>query len=170
MEEFPVLRKILDMEKQCGIPQLVTLVTLLDDDDAGRKAREYITRRNHNLSKYRDVFLLKRCMPLDTKNPKDLELSTKNCNRPWEFLDCEIEDLINREVVDCFVFENPGCLSRNIQEFNGAFHCDFTVAGKSKFCRFVNEFARLEDLSGIISVLKAMRYYMGFEVDGDINS
>jgi hypothetical protein len=81
--------------------------------------------------------------------------------------DCEIEDLVSSRLITAFVRQNPRCLRRELEERNGAVHCEFQGAHKPNFARFVEMNAALEDLNLIVDALKSLRYHVGLTADGD---
>jgi hypothetical protein len=167
VERFPAFRQIISLDCSATGKQLFRAVALVDGDAEGHKACDYLTNRYTGMVKNRDVFVLQRIFPRESQDPRKLVDIMKAANKPWHDLDCEIEDLLDRDVLDLFVAENGGCLKRALTVKDNGHHFDFTTAGKSNLCRWVPEIVVLKEMSNIVEVLRSLRYYLGINPDGE---
>lgn len=166
VEKFPAFQQII--QRDCGLngKPLFRAIALLDNDDEGNNACNYLTNRYTNLQRNRDVFVLQRVFPRNSQQPRILSDNIKQANARWHALDCEIEDLLSRELLDVFVEDTPGALRCNPIEAHGAHHFEFTASGKSALCRWVAGIARCKDVELIVELIKSLRYYLGLNPEG----
>jgi hypothetical protein len=136
------------------------LATLLDDDIAGGSAANSLTAQYTDCALWRDVFLLKRCYPSDTRDLKQVERQIKELNKKWHGHHCEIEDLLPKPLVDLFHWEKPNCYYREPKEVAGRWHFEFADGVKGALCTFVEENAMAEDLQDIVEVIKTRRFFL----------
>jgi hypothetical protein len=146
---------------------LFRAVVILDNDSEGRRTCKYLTDRYIKLRENRDEFLLKRVFPRDSQEPENLVEIIKAANEAWHTLDCEIEDLLSRELLDVFMEERPEAFRNQPAVANGGHHVELTVIGKSALCSWVPDVANLEDLERMVELLKSLRYYLGLKPNGD---
>ncbi|QDT84769.1 hypothetical protein [Gimesia chilikensis] len=146
--------------------QKIRVVALFDDDNSGRNIFKKMSK------KYRpwgDIFLLRRKYPRDTRDPVTFQKNTEKINEIYQTekkSDCEIEDLIDRTLINLFVETTQGCLQRPIEELGEGFHCDFHGWAKGKLKEFVKKEAGLEEVKMIVDLLKSLRYLLKLPVDG----
>lgn len=167
-ENLPPLWKIIREDCHPSGKPAFRVILLLDNDPAGRKTCSYLTDRYTALNENKDVFRLHRILPRDSQEPRRISDLIRSANEPWKDLDCEIEDLLNEELVLEFLKENPGSLLRESKRQNGQSHFDFTIPGKSNLCRWVLQNAVNKDLDTLAEILKSLRYFLGLEPDGDV--
>jgi hypothetical protein len=161
------LWKLIELDRgQTGSP-LYRVIVLLDDDFEGNRTCRYLTDRYIKLRESRDVFVLKRVFPRTSRDPCKLAQIIRDANTSWHDLDCEIEDLLSRELLDVFIEENAGSVRNSAAPANGGYHFDFTAKGKADLCRWVCGVANVKDLTGYVELLKSLRYYLGLKPDGD---
>lgn len=161
------LWKLIDLDCNSNGRPLFRAIVLLDNDYEGSRTCQYLTDRYIRLRENRDVFVLKRLFPRESQDPRRLVDIIKNANAAWHDLDCEIEDLLSKEILDVFVEDNPGAVQRQPVLANGCHHFDFTTSGKSALCRWVPTVANLNDVTQIVELLKSLRYYLGLKAEGD---
>lgn len=164
--QFPVLRKIIDMDVGTDGKATCRAVTLLDGDSAGKQAKNILTSKYSRLIEWRDVFVLHRQMPRSTIEPNALKSQIERANQQWRHLDCEIEDLISADLMDLFFEQESNCLKCAPFETAGARHYEFQIGCKGSLYRFVEENASYEDIELIIDVLRSMRFYVGLNANG----
>lgn len=150
-------------DKPLDRAQQVRVVFLLDDDDAGRKAFSSTTGELSPMTRYRDVFLLKRAYPAEGLGRK-YEDRVREANAKWEGLDCEMEDLLGRELLELFCQDNPNSLRCEPTVREGAHHYEFSENGKAAVLRFAKEMADLEQIMGITRTLQYFRGLFGLAV------
>lgn len=136
------------------------LATLLDDDQAGRDAANFLTASRTGCVRWRDVFLLQRKYPMETRDQKQIDRRIKELNADWKSHDCEIEDLLPKPLIDLFKETHPKCFAREPVERAGRWHFDFAVATKGALCTHVEDTAILEDLCEMVTILKALRFLL----------
>jgi hypothetical protein len=68
--------------------------------------------------------------------------------------------LLPKTIIDLFHEEHTKCFSRDPVEVTGRWHYEFAVATKGALCTHVERSAMPEDLSEIIDVLKALRFFL----------
>lgn len=137
-------------------------VGLLDNDGAGRGALAIACRFDPRVEPYADLFVLRPVMPpFPIGRDKAMEVAAANiaCAQ----LDWEIEDLCSERVLARFERENPGAVLSRVQ--CGDFvHREIDRSAKAELRRLFIETATIEDASGMIHLLKAMRGYLGVSV------
>lgn len=161
MDHFVAIHKAakLDLRPDDLLP-VFRLAVLLDDDRKGREAFNYLTANHTGCLRWRDVFLLQRQYPTDTRDLKQIELRVKALNAPWKSHNCEIEDLLPELMIELFNEQHSKCFSRDPVQVAGRWHYEFAVATKGALCTQVERLAMPEDLSEIINVLKALRFFL----------
>ena len=105
IERFPLLHRMIHLDVGVGGKALYRAIALLDNDTEGNKTCHYLTGRYTNLRENHDVFVLKRIFPRNTRDPNHLREQMKTANDSWKTLDCEIEDLIDCELIRQFLGE-----------------------------------------------------------------
>ena len=169
--QLPTLQGLVDVDFDEDGRRMFRFVALMDSDRAGKQAARALTGQHMKLRQNRDVFLLQREMPRETRDPNRLGRLIEQYNAPWKKLDCEIEDLLPFEMLDEFVKSNSNVLKRvtrgdNPQVENGRHHFEFDRAVKGRLCQYVEENALLCDLVTVVEMLKAMRFYLGLDPNG----
>lgn len=135
-------------------------MALFDNDPAGKQAVNSAKGFDLSILEYKDVFRLQPVMPIcGNVDPKTLQKQFERANEGFKGLDWEIEDLLPDDFFDTFLADNPGALKRNTIVINGKQHRELTPDGKSRLHRYIKQHAMLEDLAGVIAVLRAMRCY-----------
>ena len=113
---------------------------------------------------FKDTFLLWPFMA-DSGNvdPKALANRTRSLNADYNGFDWEIEDLFPPEFVSVFLESHPFAVQKTIERA-GKVHREFTHDGKAEFHRFVKQNAILSDLTGVVSLLRTLRFYFGLSL------
>jgi hypothetical protein len=143
----------------------MSVVCVVDDDHEGRKAFADLRKK---FQPWRDLFKLNRVFPRTpiSRSSEHFEGEMKKANANWDGLDCDIEDLIADEIIECFISENPRCLKTEVDEKGGRFHRKFHGNEKPKLVRFVEQHASLSDLSQIVEILKSLRWLLRLDPEG----
>jgi hypothetical protein len=165
--EFPVLRRISDLDVTPRLKRVCRAVALLDCDAAGKRAAHFLTAKHLQFVLAQDVFLLNRVFPLTRATAKNRRALIDDANQAWRELDCEIEDLLPSSLVECFLGERPEFRSRFARRIEEQWHYDVPAIAKASLFRFVRDNALFDDLSGIIGILKALRLYLELDPEGD---
>lgn len=165
IEKFPALCQIIKNDLSPNGRQLYRAIALLDGDEEGEKTCNYLVSRHRNFELNRDVFVLRRCFPRDTRDHRALERRMTETNILWHKIACEIEDLLGHDLIDAFIADNPKCTIRPTVSVNGESHYDFTDRGKSSLCRWAQDYASLVDVTKIVEIIKSIRYYLGLDHD-----
>ena len=120
------------------------------------------------LEPYQHAFLLKRRLPRLRGDPGQYFSAIEQENGDWGGLDCEIEDLLSRRLLESFVQENPRCLSRSpIRSVDGiGHHFEFETFAKTMLYGFVEQRCSLSDLTLLIELIKTLRFLLELEPDG----
>jgi len=135
-------------------------IGLFDNDDAGKQAVKAVRAFDASILEYRDVFRLWPVMPLpNSLDPGTVEKAFHHANACYKRLKWELEDLLPQEFVEVFLSEHPGAVTHSTSIGN-RLHRDLTRDGKARLHRFVKQCAVRDDLSGVIEVLRAVRFYL----------
>ena len=145
---------------------LFRLVALVDNDEAGRSLRRSLLQQYRSFRENRDLFVLRRILPRTTSEPSVLTSQIAKHNAPWTNIDCELEDLLGNELITAFLADEPNSLTRPVQSVGQHDHYEWKGPAKARLCMFVERYAQLGDMTGIVEVLKSLRFYLGLPVDG----
>ena len=152
------------MAPSCLLPngrQKYRFIGLFDDDRAGREAVRRARELDKSAIEYRDVFRIRPVMPLHgDRDPTSLQKRFETENLPYKGIDWELEDLLPESFHEAFA---EGCLDGivKVTTAGGKTHRDLTRDGKAKFHRFVKQHAVHADLHGVITTIRALRFYLG---------
>lgn len=161
MEYFHTVHRVAKMELRAeDLLPIFRLAALLDDDKKGREAVRFLTATHTGCIQWRDVFLLQRRYPVDTREVKQIDRRVRELNADWKSHNCEIEDLLPKPMIDLFQETHAKCFSRDPVEVAGRWHFEFAVATKGLLCSEVERSAMSQDLNDIIEVLKALRFFL----------
>lgn len=163
-DKFMFLREVLSTENYCTTADQIMAIVLLDNDHKGREVAHFLDKRGLRLN--RDVFLMARNIPRTTRDPCQLGRLITSISTSCVGIDCEIEDLLSRDLLELFSETEPRCLAREPQFRDAGHHFEWTPDGKAKLLRFVREEASYSDVSGIVEVLKSLRYLLRLAPDG----
>jgi hypothetical protein len=167
LTHFHSLRQNMKVDVTSDGKPVYHVIALFDSDSAGKKAFGELAAQYLEYRKWRDIFLLHRIIPRSSRDPKYLERLVAEANHSSRSLDCEIEDLIAKDLVEDYVDMNPNAITKALAVIGDAFHVDFVKGQKGRFCGFVEQNALVEDVVAIVEVLKALRYFLGLAPDGD---
>ncbi len=159
-ERLRTLQEMLRDEPE-GSP--IRVICVLDDDSAGKGTFNLLKGR---FRPWADIFRLQRRTPRTTRDPKSFENKWIEENAPWSGLDCDIEDLISKNLLDAFVSENPGCEREPLKQLGGAHHFKFQGFQKAKLVKFADEWASYDDMLDLIEMLRSFRWLLGLDADG----
>jgi hypothetical protein len=163
-DKFAYLREVLSTESYNVASERIMAIVLMDNDYEGRRGAQFLDKRGFKL--HRDVFLLARTLPRQTRDPYQMSRLITDANAPWADIDCEIEDLLSRDLLDLFAEMEPSCVAREPQFRGDGHHYEWTRDGKAKLLRFVRQEASYCDVAGIVELLKSLRYLLCLPPDG----
>ena len=99
-------------------------------------------------------------MPLpNSLDPGTVKRAFHHANAGYKGLKWELEDLLPQEFVEVFLSEHPGAVTHDAA-IGDRVHRDLTHDGKARLHRFVKQYAVRDDLSSVIEVLRAVRFYL----------
>lgn len=159
-ENLRTLQCILQSEPE---PLQIRVVCVFDHDHAGRKAFSQLKQK---FREWGELFLLQRITPRVTRDPTQFYKTWLRENKHWKNLDCEIEDLVSRDLLDYFVSENPSSVRRPCLEIGGKHHFEFEGHCKGIVARFVERESSFENVVDVIEFLKSFRWLMKLDPEG----
>ena len=158
-EELRTFKSILQSEPD---PSVFKVACLFDCDQAGKKAFSEMRKK---FRPWGELFLLQRIMPRTTRDPGQYEKSWNKQNEKWLKLDCEIEDLLDCELLEFFLVEAPSALRRK-QGAEGRHHFDLDGQSKGQLARFFESHSALEQVGEIVELLKVFRWLLKLDPEG----
>ena len=148
---------ILDRE---GDP-VYRIVGLFDNDCAGRRMIEDIARIDRGVIEFRDVLRLWPIMPRQVAAPPDCARMVSELeNAAFCGLDWEIEDTLSERLISRFAGAFPHTIRQRVT-LGERTHLEFTREGKRELHALVQREASLDDLAGVVDVLRFLRALFG---------
>jgi hypothetical protein len=163
-EKFVYLREVLSTDSYDAANERIMAVVLMDNDNAGRSAAQFLDKRGFKLN--RDVFLVTRQIPRQTRDAYQLNRLITETNAGWAGMDCEIEDLLSRDFLEYFAESEPSALAREPQLAQGGHHYEWTRDGKARLLQLVKREASCSDVIGIVELLRSLRFLLALNPDG----
>jgi hypothetical protein len=163
---FPVLRDVIESDPIDRNGVAFRFIVLLDFDGAGKGAANALTTAGMGFIRNKDVFLLQRLLPRETRDPRDFQRKCDLLNARWLSINCEIEDLISATLLEDFRSTNGGYCRGNPTYLEGAHHYEWNIHAKAPLLRHVREYAIAKDMELTIGVLQSLRYLLGLEPNG----
>ncbi len=140
-------------------------IGLYDNDNAGRRGVDNACAFDRRLLRCGDLFLLHPIMPLASgSDHAELRRRFETCNAPFKGLDWEVEDLLSEELLLAFEQKFPSSID-GVRKLNGRKHREFTRAGKKALHCFVKTEAKLEDLTEVVKLIRALHDYFRLRMD-----
>lgn len=136
------------------------LAALLDDDKSGKKAFFDLQNSRVKVAGWRDVFLLQRAYPTDTRELRQLPDRVKLLNQPWKEHPCEIEDLLPHELVMSFQEVEQGCFRQAPRQVDGRYHYELVGELKGALVDHVARNAIAADFHEIIRTIQDLRFLL----------
>jgi hypothetical protein len=134
---------------------------LVDNDNAGRRIIGDVLRLDRSAFEFRDIVALRPVCPEFTKpDPQDRKHECDLVNLPYKTLDWEIEDVLSQRLFQEFEKNHADKVSRRECEGDKT-HYELTVSGKTALHRLVQTESTLEDLDGVVEVVKMVRTLLG---------
>ena len=140
-------------------------VGLVDNDAAGRQAIENARAADASVVEFRDIMRIRPNMICGGGNVEleSLRAEFERRNSAFGRLDWELEDLLAVDFVESFCTRVSGSLLER-QEVAGRVHWELTRKGKRELIRFAKENATLDELRGVIRVIRSLRFCLGLDV------
>lgn len=159
-----VIREMLSLhgraESDSALPKStrIRMLPVFDDDAAGRRCFNKLTDVDFPFRPYRDVFLLHRAYPNLKLGSDSYHDAVRRVNLEWRGLDCEIEDLLGRELLDGFCNQRTDALTAPPSRSGSGHHYEFRGNCKGDLCKYVFQRAGLSDVVGLV---KTLQYFRG---------
>ncbi len=164
-QQFQTLQSLIetDANAQLSTNERYKVIAVFDDDHAGRLAFEAVTNRYSKWRPHIDVFVLKRRFPAAQVGCASFERELRAANRDYNGMDCEIEDLLSRPLLERFIRANPAALRHSALIRGDAHHFEWNAAAgfKGALRKFVESEATLADMAGVIQLLRFLRRTFG---------
>lgn len=134
---------------------------LVDNDRAGRRIVQDILRMDRSAREFRDIAALRPVCPEFTDpDPRGRQHECDLVNLPYRTLDWEIEDLLSSRLFQLFDRKHPGLITQKTRQIDKT-HYELSREGKAAFHRFVHQEATLEDLAGVVDIVRMIRSMLG---------
>lgn len=166
MERFPSIFTTAMLDVDAASKIKYRIIAMADDDNYGRTAVNAIPKGHRAILEYEHIFRLRRIMPLRAGSRTSLKEKTKQSNNEFGTLDCVIEDLLSLALTKKYQTSNPSHISGSIITSGNGHHAPWTAQGKAGLLRFTRQKACIEDVANLVSVLKALRSYVGLAPEG----
>ena len=142
--------------------QVYSIVGLLDNDYAGRKIIEDVANIDRSVMEFRDILRLWPVMPQQVGGaPDKVRRTTELENAAFCGLDWEIEDTLSATLMARFAAEFPHTIRQRLTSGERT-HFELTREGKRELHGLIHREASLEDVSGVVEVLRSLRGLFGF--------
>jgi hypothetical protein len=164
---FGVAREFTTMRSLAAIPldargrPAYRVVGLLDNDHAGRRAIRDVLRNYRGAQEFVDVLAIGPVMPVFTcADARGRRQHWAAANRGHEALDWEIEDALSPRLLSILEQTRGSEITRRWVS-QGRTHYDLTRRGKTELHRIAQDSATLEDLMGIVNIVRTVRSMVG---------
>ena len=160
LRELTTLRSLSDCVLDQSGRQRYRFVGLVDNDSAGRRSLKLGRSLNPQALEFRDLVRLRPVMPKSGNlDVQTLQRCCERLNLDFRGQDWELEDLIGENLVRRFLESHASALLRR-HEVGGKVHWEFALGEKPRLHRFVERFARAEDLVGVLDAIRAIRFLL----------
>ena len=140
------------------------VVGVVDNDNAGRRIIDDVTRLDRGALEFRDIVALRPITPIFTEiNPSFRKSQYDHINLPHQGLDWEIEDAISSRLLSKFEQKNNFRSPRKTT-IGGKTHRVFSPPAKMALHQFVQNEATLEDVADVIEIVSMIRSMLGLSV------
>jgi len=155
------------MARTCLLPNgrpRYRFIGLFDNDKAGNQAVKLARDIDTSILEYKDVFRIRPVMPLaGNLDPGTMQKTFERENTCYRGMEWEMEDLLPQDFIDAFLSDHPEAVFRSTP-MSDKVHRDLTDDGKAHFHRFIKLHAVRNDVSAVVEVLKALRFYLGLQL------
>jgi hypothetical protein len=133
------------------------VIGLVDNDGAGRRIIKDVLRIDRSTFEFWDITALRPvCPEFRQLDPRGRQRECDLANLPYQGLDWEIEDALSSRLLHLFDQRHPGMITRRIQ-LRDKTHHELTNDGKVALHKLVQREARLEDLAGVVAIVRMLR-------------
>ena len=140
---------------------------LVDNDAAGRQIIEDVLRLDRGTAEFRDIVAVRPITPaFGRPDPRGRQAEYDLANLPHRNLDWEIEDTLSSRLLGLFKQRHPH-LAPEASQQGGKTHHKFTTDAKKAFHRLAQQEARLDDLAGVVAIVRMVRSVFGLAVSVD---
>jgi len=134
---------------------------LVDNDHAGRRIIQDVLRLDRGALEFRDIVAMRPINPVFVQpDPRGRKAECDLANLPHSNLDWEIEDTLSNRLLSLFERRHPNLAPQKSKQ-GGKTHHDFTASAKGAFHRLLQKEATLDDLSGVIAIVRMIRSVLG---------
>jgi hypothetical protein len=162
--ELITLRSIVPFVLDRRGRMIYRVLGLVDNDHAGRRIIQDVVRMDRGAFEFQDIVALRPVGPEFVQiNPPDRQRECDLANRQYGTLDWEIEDALSQRLFDLFDQRHPGMITRR-RRADDKVHHELTTDGKSALHRLTQREATLQDLSGIVQVVRMVRSILGLQM------
>lgn len=139
------------------------VIGVVDNDDAGRRIIKDLLRLDRGTAEYRDIVAIRPIAPAFARpDPRDRQAECDLANLPYRTLDWEIEDAMSSRLLRIFEKTHPHFVRRKDHQ-GGKDHYEFTADGKATFLRLVHREATLDDMKGLVQIIRMIRAMFGLK-------
>jgi len=156
--KFMTIHELMKIDGELPRKERIRILPFFDDDEAGRGTFKSITQGRHPFRCYVDVFMLKRRYPEVRPGSPEYLSGLKECNKPWENIDCEIEDLLGRSFLDAFSEEQTNSLRCSPTIIGDGHHYEWDKQVKGRLASYAKLHAILDDMQGLVKFLRYVRW------------
>ena len=165
---FPTIRQLIDLDvDDCG-KSMFRAIALVDSDSAGKDAVKILTSKYTRLVVWRDIFLVLRRLPRETRDVRVLPVQVERANRSWKRWDCKTEDLLDYNLLSLYKEERPQAISRLQRIGDGEHMVKILWEFKIDLLRFCSEHGDVTCMRRHIELLQSLRFFLGLDPEGDI--
>lgn len=136
-------------------------IGIVDNDGAGRRIIKDLLRLDRGTAEYRDIVAVRPITPAFVRpDAPGRQAECELVNLPYRNLDWEIEDALSPRLLRMFEKTYPYFAPQKAQR-GGKIHHEFTAEGKTALHRLVQREATLEDLAGLVAIVRMIRSMLG---------
>ena len=140
---------------------------LVDNDAAGRRIITDVLRLDRGAVEFRDIVAMRPIAPVFSRpDPPGRRAECDLANLPHRSLDWEIEDVLSARLLRLFERRHPRLGPRKSQQ-GGKVHHEFTADAKTALHRLAQQEATLDDLAGVVAIVRMIRSIFGLAVPAD---
>lgn len=137
---------------------------LVDNDRSGRRIISDVIRVDRSAVEFHDIVAVRPVTPTFMQpHPADRRREYDFANLAYRTLDWEIEDALSPRVLNLFDRRYPQLIVQKIRE-SDKIHHELTRDGKIELHRLAHKEATLEDLAGVVEIVKMLRSILALQV------
>jgi hypothetical protein len=140
------------------------VIGLVDNDAAGQRIIKDLLRLDRGSLEFRDILAIRPITPVFSQpDPLHCRAEYDLANLPHRTLDWEIEDALSSRLLHLFERRHPHLAPQKSQQ-GGKVHHEFTTEAKAAFHRLAQREATLDDLAGVVAIVRMIRSIFGIAV------